>query len=90
MPNCSNDVIIVTVNGRTNGGFFVTNRADVCLYSPVPGAILRFTTNCEPPTVGSDGTNCFTLFYKGNFPDLYTVVVRAAAFSANGTLLGQP
>ena len=90
VPNCDGGSLIVTVNGRTNDGFYVTNRADVCIYSAIPGAILRYTTNCTEPDLNSTNySSCFTLLYKGEFPDLYTVVVRAAAFDANGRLIGQ-
>ncbi len=87
---CSNDLIIVTVNGQTGEGFYLTNRAEVCITSSIPNAVLRFTEDCTEPNAGSTRYNgCFTVLYGGIFPELDTVVVRVAAFSPGGQLLAQ-
>ena len=90
VPSCSNDVIIVTVNGRTNEGFYVTNRAEVCITTTLANAVLRYSDDCTEPTTNSTPYNgCFFEFYEGTFPTLHTSVVRVAAFTLDGQLLAQ-
>ena len=80
----------VLVNGLTGEKFYVTNRAEVCITSSIPNAVLRFTEDCTEPNAGSTPYNgCFTVLYGGIFPELDTVVVRVGAFSPGGQLLAQ-
>lgn len=90
VPNCGAGAVSIRVNGRTGDPIFVTNRADVCLQSSLTNVVLRYTTDCSQPSPASPVfTNCFTIFYAGNFPDLFTTVIRAAAFDSNGLLVAQ-